>query len=198
MFQILFLFIQLIIALGFALVGLIFLVITVVMIVKKKTKKQLAIFITATVIPIILSILVFNYDLSSAESSNRDQIQPYFTSYFGLNIPQNLEIIRAKKWALYDTEAHWMCFSYEASFFNQMISSDSLLSLAKRNTFEYNEIVSQLERGDANHPSWLELPNEDTPVIYFKRDFMNHSFSEYYLWVDESKQMVYFETSYFD
>ena len=35
--------------------------------------------------------------------------------------------------------------------------------------------------------------SENIEKIYYKKDFMNHSFSRLYLWVDKESNMIYFE-----
>jgi len=99
---------------------------------------------------------------------------------------------------MYDASAHWMAFTYDSVVFKKILNHDQPLDTSYIGTQKYGEISSSLKQGCANCPKWLELPNSNTTKIFFKKDFLRHSSSEYYLWVDSKKKMVFLEVSYFD
>lgn len=121
-----------------------------------------------------------------------------FIDNFGFPPPDSVTEIKVKNYDMYDASAHWMAFTYDPIVFNKILSHDQPLDTAFIGTQKYDEIDLSLKKGCANCPGWLGLPNPNTPKIFFKKDFLNHSSSEYYLWVDTKEKMVYLEVSYFD
>lgn len=134
----------------------------------------------------------------SAETTDREKSIGAFQDNFGFTPPESVKEIWHKNFSMRDAFAHWMAFTYDSIVFNKILTHDQPLDTAFIGTTKYGEINLSLKEGCANCPDWLELPNVNTSKIYFKKDFLNHSSSEYYLWVDSKEKMVYLEVSYFD
>ena len=134
----------------------------------------------------------------SAETTNRAKSVDAFEDNFGFNPPESIKEIKHKNFSMRDAVAHWMAFTYDSISFNKILAHDQPLETAYIGSTKYDEINLLLKEGCENCPDWLELPNANTSKIYFKKDFLSHSSSEYYLWVDSKEKMVYLEVSYFD
>ena len=170
----------------------------VFVIIKWQKKTQAAVFAFTSVVFFLATLFVWNIDLFAAESENRDETIAAFESNFGFNPPSSVKEIKVKNFGIHDSDVHWMAFTYESTVFKKVLSHDQPLQIAEKNTQKYNELLGNLKKGCANCPSWLKLPDNDTSRIYFKKDFLDKTFSEYYLWVDSKEEMVYLEVSYFD
>lgn len=133
-----------------------------------------------------------------AETSDREKSAGAFEDNFGFKPPESVKEIKHKNYIIYDSFVHWMAFTYDSVVFNKILVHDQPLDTAYVNTPEYNEMTQALEKGCANCPNWFKLPSTNTSRIYFKKDFLKHTSSEYHLWVDVSEKMVYLEVSYFD
>ena len=144
----------------------------------------------------LLSLMVFNTDLTSAESTDREDSVPAFQSNFGFEPPQTVEEIKLKNFALYDASVHWMSFTYDSSVFEAIIIHDQPLLIARPNSNEHSDIMMQFSDKNPNAPDWFVVPSSNSTTIYYKKDFLNHSFSEYYLW--HTDDMVYLMVHYFD
>jgi hypothetical protein len=81
--------------------------------------------------------------------------------------------------------------------FYDVLLHDHPLQTAKVNSPEFKAIQADYLK-DANRPDWAELPAGRTNVTLYKRDFMRHSSSDHYLWVDTVENMVHLRVSYFD
>lgn len=51
---------------------------------------------------------------------------------------------------------------------------------------------------NANTPGWLQLPGKETEQVYYKKDLMDHTFSEYYVWTNKQRSMIFLFVHYFD
>lgn len=145
-----------------------------------------------------LFAIVFVLISCSAETTDREKSVGAFVDNFGFTPPESVKEIWHKNYSIRDDFAHWMAFTYDSIAFNKILAHDQPLDTAYFGTAKYDEINLSLKEGCANCPDWLELPNVNTYKIYFKQDFLRHSSSEYYLWVDSKEKMVYLEVSYFD
>lgn len=132
-----------------------------------------------------------------AESEDREKLVYAFQENFGFTPPNSVKDIKLKNWGLYDATAHWMAFTYDSNTLSRIIAHDQPLKVASNNSSEFFEIVKAIEK-NAHHPKWLGLPNVETELIYYKRNFLNHSYSEYYLWTNKEAQMTFFYVHYFD
>jgi len=134
----------------------------------------------------------------AAETTDREKSVGAFEDNFGFKPPESIKEIKHKNFTMGDAFAHWMTFTYDSIVFNKILTHDQPLNTAYIGTTKYGEINLSLKEGCANCPDWLKLPNVNTSKIYFKNGFLNHSSSEYYLWIDSKEKMVYLEVSHFD
>jgi hypothetical protein len=167
-------------------------------IVKRENQKQVKVYVSLSVVCIIITLYIWNIDLFSAETENREKARTAFENNFGFAAPDVIREIKLKNFGMYDSNVHWMAFTYDSIVFNKILVHDQPLDTAYSNTPKYIEIVSELKSNCANCPDWLELPNTNAAAIYFKKDLMKHSSSDYYLWVDAARRMTYLRISYFD
>ncbi len=145
------------------------------------------------IITLVILILTFSFEScgGSYESENRDKLISSFEDNFGFQPPNSVEKIKLKNWGLYDTDVHWMAFTYDSSVMEKIIAHDQPLNIALNNTSEFKEITENIKKS-VHNPKWLELPNSSTKQIYFKKDFIEEkSFSEYYLWANPESGMTY-------
>ena len=133
----------------------------------------------------------------SIESQDREELISSFEDNFGFNPPNSVREIKLKNWGLYDATAHWMAFTFDSNVVSKIIARDQPLKIAMNNTFEFSEIVKEIQK-NAHNPKWLDLPDVGTDQIYYKKNFLGHSFSEYYLWTDKENEMTFFYVHYFD
>ncbi|MDT0540686.1 hypothetical protein [Croceitalea sp. P059] len=127
----------------------------------------------------------------SYESENREKLISSFQDNFGFEPPKSVEKIKLKNWGLYDTDVHWMAFTFDPTVMEKIIKHDQPLGIALYNTSEFTKIKGEIKKS-VNNPKWLELPDKNTEQVYYKMDFIERkSFSEYYLWTNTKSQMTY-------
>ncbi len=143
-----------------------------------------------------LLILLLSYSCAY-ESQNREKLESSFDDNFGFKPPESIEKIKLKNWGMYDTQVHWMSFTYDQKVLEKIIAHDQPLNIAERNNVKFGIIIKQLKNG-AHNPNWLNIPNDNVDRIYYKEDFLDHTFSEYYLWTDKKIEMTYLYVHFFD
>ena len=131
------------------------------------------------------------------ESENREKLESSFKDNFGFKPPKSIEKIKLKNWGMFDSQTHWMSFTYNSKVLGKIITHDQPLNIAENNSSEFQNIIEELEK-DTHHPSWLIIPNDKTDRIYYKKDFLDHTFSEYYLWTDKESEMTFLYVNFFD
>lgn len=154
-----------------------------------------------TILSIVFAVITFilwNIDLSGSESSDRNDTSAAFQSNFGFPPPPSVEEINVKNFFLHDASVHWMRFTYDEAVWNQILRHDQPLDTAERGSAFYGERMIELRQSLTNAPGWWNLPSIDVPFIFYKKNFLNHSFSDYHLWADPKKRLVYLQVSYFD
>jgi hypothetical protein len=176
-----------------SIIAIVFLVISVI---RWKRRKNFKIPLLLFIFFGVLALLVINIDLTSAEATDREDSIPAFESNFGFKPPSSVKEIMHKNFFLYDASVHWMSFTYDSIVFNQILIHDQPLLVAKSNSPINSEIVREFAKENPNNPNWFELPTSNSVSIYYKKDFLDHTFSEYYLW--HSDGMVYLMVHYFD
>lgn len=193
MIQIFVMMLQLVLLAFFGLITLVFLIRWIRF---RKTIRKRNISAIFTIVFGILTFMVANYSPTSQESNDREELVPVFERQFGFTPPESVDKIKAKAFWLYDCEAEWIGFTYDSEVFNQIIEEDTLLQMAKPNSRASREIIDDVN--SPNMPRWIELPNIESTTIYYKKDYLNHIQSDFYLWVGEEKSMVYLQTSNHD
>jgi hypothetical protein len=147
---------------------------------------------------IFLTLLISLISYSCAfESQNREKLISSFEDNFGFKPPESVEEIKLKNLSIYDTQAHWIAFTYDSKVFENIIVHDQPLEIAEFNSPEFNQIVAALKKG-VNNPKWFKIPNEKVKRIYFKKNFLDHTYSDYYMWTDKGIGMTYLHVSFFD
>ena len=131
------------------------------------------------------------------ESQNREELKSSFEDNFGFKPPESIKKIKLKNRGYYDFEVQYMSFTYDQNVLKKIIAYDQPLNIAETNSLEFGNIIEKLEK-DSNPPSWLDLPNKNVDKIYYKNDFLDHTFSEYYLWTNTETQMTYLYVHLFD
>ncbi len=146
----------------------------------------------------VFTILFFLInDGCSSESENREKLVSAFEENFGFRPPKSVEKIKLKNLTIYDTQVHWMSFTYDFKVLNKIIAHDQPLSVAENHSSKFQDIIEELRKNE-NNPQWLILPNDKTDRIYYKKDFLAHTFSEYFLWANNEKAMTFLYVSFFD
>ena len=90
-----------------------------------------------------------------------------------------------------------MSFTYDSNVLEKIIKHDQPLSITENNNVKFGNIIEELDK-DTGIPSWFDLPNKNVDRIYYKNDFLDHTFSEYYLWTDKQTEMTYLYVHFFD
>ncbi len=159
----------------------------------RKNKRKRNINIVVTLIFVLASFAIGSVSLTSQDSTNRAELVTVFKRQFGFNPPSTVDVIKAKRFALYEAEAEWICFTYDTGVLDRILEEDSLLIKVLPYSKESEHIINDIN--NPNGPDWLELPDHESSVIYMKEDYLNHIQSDYYLWVNEDKTMIYLQTS---
>ena len=76
-------------------------------------------------------------------------------------------------------------------------SQDKSLKIAKNNSSNFQDIIVDLKK-DVHNPYWVKLPNKNVDEIYYKEDFLDHTYSVYYLWTDKQTKLTFLYVEYFD
>lgn len=146
---------------------------------------------------ILLPLICLLFLSCASESSNRNKTAIAFEDNFDFEPPKEIKEIRVKNFALRDAFGHWMAFTYDENSLQRILKHDQPLKVAKKGTKEYREFLEELSKG-ANIPRWFDVKKSSPGQIFYKKDFLDHSFSEYYLFLDQSYEMVYLHVGYFD
>ena len=144
----------------------------------------------------ILIILLSSYGCAY-ESQNREKLESIFEDNFGFKPPESVKIIKLKNRGYYDFEVQYMSFTYDPNVLEKIIAHDQPLNIAESNNVKFGIIIDDLKK-DASPPNWFELPNRNVERIYYKNDFLDHTFSEYYLWTNKKTEMTYLYVHFFD
>lgn len=144
-----------------------------------------------------VALFLWSFDLFTAETTDRQEAAEAFQANFGFYPPSSVRDIKVKNIAIHDAVGHYMCFTYEDWVFYDVLIHDHPLQTAKANSREFEAIQREYEK-DHNRPEWAVLPTGRTNVILYKTNFLRHSHSDYYLWVDTTENMVHLRVSYFD
>jgi hypothetical protein len=144
----------------------------------------------------LLSFAIGSYSMTSQESDNREELVPVFTRQFGFSPPQTVEGIKAKRFALYDAEAEWIAFTYDAKVFDRILGEDTLLLKILPYTRKSSHIIESID--NPNGPDWIELPDHESTEIYFKEDYLDHIQSDFCLWVNQDRTFIFIQTSNHD
>lgn len=145
----------------------------------------------------VLALVIWSFDLFTSETTDRQKGSKAFYSNFGFHPPSSVRDIKVKNIAVYDAVGHYMSFTYEDWVFAEVLAHDQPLQTTTAESREFQEIHDHYEK-DRNRPRWAVPPRGRTAVIHYKRDFMHHTSSDYYLWVDTVEHMVHLRVSYFD
>lgn len=164
----------------------------------RKKKMAFAVYCALSTIFIIATCFLWKIDFAGGETTDRSKAIGAFESNFGFKPPSSIKEIKIKNYSMYDASVHWMAFSYDSVIFHRILNHDQPLDTAFRGTQKYSELKISLTESCENCPDWLQLPNIYTDKIFLKKNFLSHSSSEYFLWVNTKERMVYLEVSYFD
>jgi hypothetical protein len=145
---------------------------------------------------LILIALLASYSCAY-ESQNREKLESSFEDNFGFKPPESVKKIKLKNRGYFDFQVHYMSFTYNSNVLKKIIAHDQPLKIAESNNTKFGIIIEDLEK-DASPPSWLDLPNKNVDRIYYKNDFLDHTFSEYYLWNNKETKMTYLYVHFFD
>lgn len=193
MIQIIAMFIQIVLVAIFGLLTLVFLVRWII-VRKHRGKRNGSVILT--IVFGLMAYAIGSYSMTSQESSSREELVPVFERQFGFTPPNSVKEIKAKKFALYDAEAEWICFTYDSIVLNTIIKKDELLTLASIKSKKAG-ILRGL-RKNKHRPDWLELPDVETATIYFKQGYLERIQSDFYLWVNQDKTIIYVQASNHD
>ncbi len=132
------------------------------------------------------------------ESSDRDECAPAFERLLGISPPESVTEIRHAYYYIRDADAHWMTFTNDPVFIDSLIKRDTELRFAKAKSAKHNEIIREFEKGNANRPNWFKTPNKTTGTILYKEDYLDYTFSEFFLWKDNETNKLFLMVHYFD
>lgn len=131
------------------------------------------------------------------ESQNREKLVSSFEDNFGFKPPESIKEIKLKNRGYFDFQVHYMSFTYDFDVLEKIIAHDQPLNVAESNNVKFGIIIEDLKK-DPNHPKWFDIPDKNIDLIYYKTDFLDHTFSEYYLWTDKKTEMTYLYVHFFD
>ena len=97
-----------------------------------------------------------------------------------------------------DATGHYMVFTYDSLTLKKILKKDSPLEKIVSGTYHHKMKVNELNEKDASRPAWFSKPTNQIDTIYFKKDFLDHNYSDYHLWVNKKQNMIYLTVSYFD
>jgi hypothetical protein len=132
------------------------------------------------------------------ESDDRDECAPAFKRLVGFTPPSSIKEIRHGYFVFRDGVVDWMEFTYDKEVMELLFKHDTALRIATSDTEAHNAILKRYEKENPNAPSWFIPPDRNTSPIYHKEDFLDHTFSEYYLWIDHEAKKVVLHIHYFD
>ena len=156
---------------------------------KPKTLRKYLKFLT-------LIILLTSYSCAY-ESQNREKLESSFEDNFGFKPPESIKEIKLKNRGYFDFQVHYMSFTYDSNVLEKIIKHDQPLSITENNNVKFGNIIEEFDK-DTGIPSWFDLPNKNVDRIYYKNDFLDNTFSEYYLWTDKQTEMTYLYVHFFD
>jgi hypothetical protein len=131
------------------------------------------------------------------ESSDRDECAPAFKELFGFEPPKSVTEIRHAYTYFRDSDAHWMTFTNDPKVLKILVDHDMELRLAITGSPKHDDIVEFLEEKSQYGPNWFLTPDNTTGTIYYKEDYLDHSFSEFFLWTDKKADKVFLHVYYF-
>ncbi|MFM7023232.1 MAG: hypothetical protein ACKOXB_09655 [Flavobacteriales bacterium] len=194
MSQIFYILFQLAVIACLSIAALVFIILAIV---KRKKTGSAARFIALSAVSIIFSILIWTIDPSTRETEDRESSVQAFSSNFGFNPPEAVKEIMHKNQSVFDSHLHYMCFTYDSISFQKILAHDQPLDTALRpSRIFYSKVESAKKH--TNTPDWFTCPDSKIEKIYFKENFLHHSHSEYYLWINRQTNMVYLYVTYFD
>lgn len=165
----------------------------------RKRRRVAYLYVAGVIISAAAAFGIWSIDLSAAETTDREDAVDAFHENFGFTPPPSIEEIKLKNVRIYDATAHWMSFTYDPAVFQSILEHDQPLSEAKAGSRHFQDAVRDAYNiEDANRPEWVVSPEGRARRIFWKKDFLDHSFSEYYLWVDTTSNMTHLFVSYFD
>ncbi len=147
----------------------------------------------------LILVLILNLTFNSCgyESQNREKLISSFEDNFGFKPPESIKEIKLKNRGYFDFQVHYMSFTYDPNVLEKIIENDQPLTIAERNNAKFEHIIEELGK-DTGIPNWFDLPNQNVDRIYYKNDFLDHTFSEYYLWTEKQTEMTYLYVHFFD
>lgn len=134
---------------------------------------------------------------SNYESEDRADAIPVFKSNFGFSPVESIKDIKFKYFGFRDGTAHWMQFNYSPDVLEKIVQNDSLLLYSKLGSPQLQEITKIFTKKNPNSPEWFSKPN-NTDGVFYKKDYLDHTFSEYYLWLDTTEHTINLHHHYFD
>lgn len=177
---------------------LIFILFFAIAIIRKKKERPFKTYLTLSIVFFIVTLYLWRTDFIGYETTDTKEAILAFENNFGFKPPESVRELKLKDYCMYDACAQWMAFTFDSVVLNKILEHDQGLDTAVKGTPTYYKISTALQQGCANCPDWMELPNSNTPKLFYKKNFLNHASSEYYLWIDTKEKMVYLEVSYFD
>jgi amino acid transporter len=111
---------------------------TTLAILKRKNRRQLLIYISLT--PVVLVALFFTWriDVFTAETSDREKSVGAFEDNFGFKPPNSVKEIKHKNLGIYDTDAHWMAFTYDSVVLYKILIHDQPLDTTYLGSAKYD------------------------------------------------------------
>lgn len=195
MFQVFFLLLRLVALLVFAIA-------TVAMLrlifVRRDQQQDTKLPTVLTVVFGLVTLFLWNLDLTSSESEDLVDTARAFESNFGFPPPASVEEIKVKNFQLHDAYIHWMCFTYDQPTFSAILLREKNLDTALVGTDQYRNLMISLRESMTNAPGWWALPSPGAKRIFHKQNFLDHSFSDYCLWADTASRLIYLQVHYFD
>lgn len=173
-------------------------VLMVFAIIKRRDKVGKYVFIPLTILSFAVVALVWRFDLNESESTDREDLVAAFESNFGFTAPESVKEIKVKNYAMLDASGHWMSFTYDSLVFQKIVEADTVLKLADQNSSEFTEAMRETKEGSVNAPEWFDPLSERHMNVYFKKDFMAHTYSAFYLWRNKESNCVQLYVTYFD
>lgn len=166
--------------------------------VRREQQQSTTLYTVLTLVFGTLTLLLWNWDMTSSESGDLEDTAGAFQSNFGFPPPASVGEIKVKNFYLHDAHIHWMRFTYDQATFSAILRHDAPLDTALTGTDKYREAMLDLRESMTNAPGWWTLPSPGARRIFVKENFLNHSYSSYYLWSDTVSRLSYLQVHYFD
>lgn len=136
-------------------------------------------------VTLIAAFGIYKFDLARSlsyyESTDREDLVPIFTKYFGFNPTQEVKLIAGGTTVFFDGYGEWLEFSCDEKAFSRIMSADTELEKLEPGTAGYKVALSEIE--SLEYVEWSISVGGSRP-IYTKSNSAAKNFGSFYLWTN--------------